>query len=93
MTTSKASESKDHSRTFNRIMYTAFVAVSVYFLLVNHDLSSAMSNLGIALIFDPFDQHVSWSNRPFYQRAWLISHVSLVMILVVYLLIIGFDIF
>lgn len=34
-------------------------------------------NLGIALAFDPFDQSVSWKERPLYQRAWLIVHLVL----------------
>jgi H+/Cl- antiporter ClcA len=37
-----------------------------------------MSNFGIALIFDPFDQKVMWNNRPAYQQIWLIVHISIV---------------
>jgi len=90
MTTSKeAPHVNDRSIVFNRVMYGAFVLFSIYYLLSGKDLADVMSNLGIALIFDPFDQKVTWSNRPFYQRAWLIVHVSIVLIMVAYLLITG----
>lgn len=39
---------------------------------------NAASNLGIALIFDPFNQQKKWNDRPLYQRVWLIVHVMLV---------------
>jgi hypothetical protein len=55
--------------------------LSVYHLVVAHSFSDAMSCLGIALIFDPFDNSVKWGNRPVYQRAWLVVHVILVLIL------------
>jgi hypothetical protein len=35
-------------------LYGAFVALGLYFLLAKKDISTAMSNFGIALIFDPF---------------------------------------
>lgn len=69
------------SFSFNKFLYGGFVIMSLYFLFFSRDIGTAMSNLGIALIFDPFDQKVTWSNRPFYQRAWLIIHASLVFIL------------
>ncbi len=65
----------------NRIFYGGFVALGLYFLLTNHDLSSAMSNFGLALIFDPFDQKVRWNNRPLYQRVWLVVHLAIVFVL------------
>jgi hypothetical protein len=80
MTTSKT-VGGDQSKMINRVMYGLFVALSLYFLLVKNDISSAMSNLGISLIFDPFDQRVSFTNRPFYQRAWLIIHAAVVLTL------------
>lgn len=61
--------------TFARILYSGFVLFTVYYVVVSHDLMTAASNLGIALIFDPFDQAVTWNNRPVWQRVWLIVHV------------------
>lgn len=91
MTTTKdTSRQSERSITFNRVMYGAFVMLGIYFIFVNKDTASAMSNLGIALIFDPFDQSVMWSKRPLYQRAWLVVHVSVILVLLVYLLLTGF---
>jgi Flp pilus assembly protein protease CpaA len=90
MTTSKETPHiSDKSIILNRVMYGAFVLFSIYYLFMGRDLADAMSNLGIALIFDPFDQKVTWSNRPLYQRVWLIAHVSIVLLMVTYLLITG----
>ncbi|WP_080058387.1 hypothetical protein [Spirosoma aerolatum] len=65
---------KSLSVKVNRFMYGAFVLMSLYFYLTG-SYQDAMSNLGIALIFDPFDQTVRWDNRPRWQRAWLIIHL------------------
>jgi hypothetical protein len=71
----------------NRFLYTLFVVLSVYFLVITNDISSAMTNLGLALVFDPFDQKVMWADRPMYQRAWLLIHVGVVFALFVWMLI------
>ncbi len=80
MTLEKPILSTDKSTTFNRIMYGAFVLLSIYFL-VTKDIGSAMSNLGIALIFDPFNQKTPFNERALYQRVWLIVHGLAVMVL------------
>lgn len=64
----------DKTQPLFRFFYGAFVLLSMYFFATG-DYMTAASNLGIALIFDPFDHRVTWTNRPFYQRAWLIVHV------------------
>jgi len=84
--TKERTHSIDKSRLFNRIMYGAFVLLSAYYLIIGNDLSSAMANLGIGLIFDPFDQKITWQHRPLYQRAWLLIHVSLVFVLLAIIL-------
>jgi hypothetical protein len=82
MTTAKENRSPGHaSIIFNRMMYAGFVLLAFYFL-VRGELTDAMTNLGISLIFDPFDQTVSWKNRPLYQRVWLLVHVSIVLTVV-----------
>ncbi len=63
-----------------RFMYGAFVVMGLYYLIFRQDPGSAISNLGIALIFDPFDQRVRWNDRPMYQRVWLVVHVVLVFV-------------
>jgi hypothetical protein len=78
MTSSKDQSSpKNFTTPFNRWAYGGFVLLSIYFLFINKDVASAMSNLGIALAFDPFDQRVTWAARPLYQRMWLLIHVGL----------------
>ncbi len=53
MTSAKErTHSFDKSRLFNRFMYGAFVLLSAYYLIIGNDLSSAVANLGIGLIFD-----------------------------------------
>lgn len=76
----------DRSLLFNRFLYGAFVVLSLYHLFIRRDLADGMSNMGIALIFDPFDQRITWSHRPVYQRAWLLVHASIVFVLLGFLL-------
>ncbi|SOD98449.1 hypothetical protein SAMN06269250_6090 [Spirosoma fluviale] len=64
-------------------MYGGFVLLCLYFFLTGSYQDAAV-NLGIGLIFDPFDQTVRWENRPRWQRVWLIVHL-LVMIGIVLL--------
>jgi hypothetical protein len=72
---------KDNTRNLGRTMYTLFVLLSAYFLFFRGDYGDAAANLGIAVIFDPFNPQQSWKDRPLYQRVWLIVHVVLVCIM------------
>lgn len=84
MTTTKEHDKpKDLTFKYNRFLYGAFVALGLYFLLAKKDIPTAMSNFGIALIFDPFDQKVMWQNRSLYQRVWLIVHIIILFVLLV----------
>jgi hypothetical protein len=38
----------------------------------------AVSSLGIALAFDPFNQEQKWNDRPNWQKVVLISHLAIV---------------
>lgn len=71
---------KDYTVKWNRYAYAGFILLSCYFLFISQDLEAATANLGIALIFDPFDQQQSWPQRPRWQRAWLLVHLSLVLV-------------
>ena len=73
------------SLLINRFLYGTMVLLGLYFLVIRKDPASAMSNLGIALAFDPFDQNVAWRVRPLYQRGWLVVHVAVVIILLVFI--------
>jgi hypothetical protein len=81
MTGTVPPKGKDVTEKFNRILYTGFVILAMYFLIFSGDVSQAMANLGIALIFDPFDQKQKFTERPFYQKAWLFIHLTLVLVL------------
>ena len=83
MTTEKTS-AKDISPAFNRIAYGGFVAMSLYFLIVNNDVLNAASNMGIALIFDPFNPAIKWTDRKGWQKAWLFVHVAVTLFLFVF---------
>jgi hypothetical protein len=77
-TNNETTHPKDRTTIFNRFLYGTFVVLALYFL-ATHRITEAMPNLGIALIFDPFDQKVSWNNRPAYQQIWLIVHLSILL--------------
>ncbi|MDE3253073.1 MAG: hypothetical protein KGO92_09735 [Bacteroidota bacterium] len=77
-------EENRKSIPYARYGYAGFVVLGLYMLVFTHEWMIGVSNLGIALIFDPFDQKVSWSDRPLYQRIWLIVHLVLIASLLVY---------
>ena len=74
---------RDNTRIVNRTMYSIFVLISGYFLFFRGDYGDAAANLGIALIFDPFNPQQTWKDRPLYQRVWMIVHVVVVLIMFV----------
>jgi hypothetical protein len=77
----KQKTTRNFTNGFYRFMYWAFVALAIYFF-ATRQFGSAMSNLGLALMFDPFRHEVTWTNRPRYQKVWLIAHIALLLILV-----------
>ena len=64
--------------SFYKFMYAAFLLLGAYYVFVQKDYSSAVSNIGIALAFDPFNQAQPWNERPKWQKAWLIIHLACV---------------
>lgn len=78
--------SKVRSIQYNRYAYIIFIMLVIY-MLIKGDIESATINLGVALIFDPFDSEVKWQDRPLYQRAWLTAHVCLTFAGFIYLVI------
>ncbi len=67
---------KERSIQINRIAYILYLGL-VLFLVFIGDYEWATINLGIALIFDPFDASIKWQQRPRYQKAWLFGHLML----------------
>jgi hypothetical protein len=80
----KQEESKDRTSIFNRLAYGLFIVLAIYQIIFRVDYIDAASSMGIALIFDPFDQTVKWPQRPIWQRAWLIIHLLIAISLLVY---------
>ena len=60
----------------NRFTYFLYLVLVAY-LFIKGDIEWAITNLGVALVFDPFDANVKWQNRPRYQKVRLIAHVTL----------------
>ena len=71
-------QNNPRSIRINRAMYGAFVLLCLYFFLTG-SFEDAVANLGIALIFDPFDQTVRWDHRPRWQRVWLTAHLGILL--------------
>jgi hypothetical protein len=63
--------------SFNKYIYAFFVLVSIYYI-VQKDYGMAVVQLGIALVFDPFNPNQPWNERPIWQRGWLIFHLACV---------------
>lgn len=87
MNSNVSTKPKDWTKSFNKILYTGFLLIAVFYLLFSKNISEALASLGIALIFDPFNPQQSWSQRPLYQRVWLIVHVSVVLLGFIFILI------
>lgn len=72
----------------NRFLYAGFVVLSI--VMVNQgNMTTAVSNFGIALVFDPFDAKQPWGERPLWQRVWLLCHVIVLFGMIGYGLITG----
>jgi hypothetical protein len=63
--------------SFNKYLYIGFVLLGLYELWVKKSALEAATQLGIALIFDPFDQNQPWKERTKKQKAILIIHLAL----------------
>lgn len=70
-------QSNDYSIPFNRTLYILFLLLSLYYVFFNGDFIQAASSLGIGVIFDPFDRKITWTERPIWQRVWLLVHLGL----------------
>jgi hypothetical protein len=77
-----AARSRVLSQQVNRTLYGLGVLMGLYYLATQRP-SDAMSMLGVALIFDPFDPTVPFPKRSLAQRAWLLLHLAAVLVLAV----------
>jgi hypothetical protein len=60
--------------------------VLVLYLFIKGDYEWAFTNMGIALVFDPFNPAVKWQQRPLYQRIWLLVHLAVTFAGLIYIL-------
>jgi hypothetical protein len=60
--------------------------VLVLYLFIKGDYEWAFTNMGIALVFDPFNPAVKWQQRPLYQRIWLLVHLTITFAGLIYIL-------
>lgn len=65
----------------NKFIYTIFLIAAIIFACLK-DFSTAIIFGGIGLAFDPFDQSITFSKRPMWQRVWLVLHIIGVMVVI-----------
>ena len=73
------------ARNINKPAYIILVLIGIVFM-IKKDVSEASIYFGLALAFDPFNIKVPFPQRPFYQQAWLIVHLSITLALFVLML-------
>ncbi len=76
---------KDVTGPFNKMAYGLAVLTGLYFMIFSN-FNDGVSMLGLALIFDPFNQKQPFGQRPMYQRVWLIVHALLTIGLFIYMI-------
>ena len=69
---------RDYTNPFNKFAYVAFIVLGIVLFIINHSYSDLVANLGISLVFDPFDQKVAWPQRPFYQKALPVVQLAII---------------
>lgn len=77
-------KTKDLTQGFYRIAYSLFILLAIYQVFVRKDFVDAASNMGIGLVFDPFNPKISWKERPNWQKAWLLIHLAIAAALLGY---------
>jgi len=70
---SKVNETQ--SASINRAAYILYLVLVLYQWIIG-DYYWAVTNMGIALIFDPFSS-VTWPNRTNFQKGVLLLHLTL----------------
>ncbi len=61
------------NQIIQRFLYGGFTALGIYKIVTGHFGDAAMY-FGIAIAFD---QTITWKERPFWQRAWLVVHLAI----------------
>lgn len=69
---------------FSGYVYAGLLLISVVYLVGLKEPSNVAICLGLALAFDPFNQSTPFPERPLYQRIWLLIHLLLAIIAIIY---------
>ncbi len=80
-------KSKAQSTQIYRCAYILYMVLVIY-LAIKGDYEWALTNMGVALVFDPFDASVKWQDRPRHQKAWLMIHLAIMALGFVYIFLI-----
>lgn len=62
----------------NTAIYGTFLGISLLFVYLK-DFGMATIFAGIGLAFDPFNKAMPFTNRPLWQRLWLVCHIILTL--------------
>jgi len=81
----------EHSKSFNKLGYWAFVIAGLFFLFFSSDKSNGVMFLCLAFVFEPFDDKVPFKERTLKQRVWLIIHLTIAIAAFVWMITIGLD--
>lgn len=79
--TEKTTQYKSLPLSLQRILYAGFLIMCCYYLYRGETVTAG-SNLGIGLIFDPFNG-IEWQQRKGWQKAWLVVHLVLTLVLLI----------
>ncbi|HEX4875049.1 MAG TPA: hypothetical protein VFV31_00150 [Chitinophagaceae bacterium] len=79
MTTASENKQEKTNRNLQRIGYLALTITGIIMMLIDKSPAAGISNLGVALVFDPFDPQLAFNKRPLWQRLWLITHVVVLL--------------
>jgi MFS family permease len=80
---------RDITNHYNKWLYGTFLLLGLYQLFFVA-YADGMGSLAIALAFDPFNSKQAWSERPIWQRIWLLIHLAIVLTMFVLLFIADF---
>ncbi len=65
------------NKVVSRIFYCISILLAIY-QVTQHRYLEAASALGVGLVFDPFDPHQTWKERPLWNKVWLFVHLTVV---------------
>lgn len=63
---------------FSKYLYIGFIVLGLYQAFSTKDYMQAAASMGIGLAFDPFNTEQKWNDRPTWQKAILLIHLSIV---------------